>query len=103
MREEWLDEDPVQTIDPEDTRASAAVRLAMLGGRMALERFGQLDASWKADGSMLTRADLDIQTALAREIRSAFPGDGLLGEENLAIGPRDATHRWIIDPIDGTN
>jgi myo-inositol-1(or 4)-monophosphatase len=104
MREDWLDEErALRTLDPSDTRASAAARLAMLGGRMALERFGQIDASWKADGSMLTRADLDIQAAIAGEIRRAFPGDGVLGEEGLAGGPRDAAHRWILDPIDGTN
>src|SRR5262245_12790517 len=103
MREEWLDGDVVHTIEPGDTRGSAAARLAILGGRMALERFGQVDVPWKADGSMLTRADLDIQAALERDIRIAFPDDGVLGEEGMLSGPRGAAYRWVLDPIDGTN
>jgi myo-inositol-1(or 4)-monophosphatase len=103
MREEWLDSEDVQTIEPGDGRGSAAARLAMLGGRMALECFGQVDVSWKADGSMVTRADLDIQAALERDIRAAFPRDGVLGEEGVSKGPRDAAYRWVLDPIDGTN
>jgi myo-inositol-1(or 4)-monophosphatase len=103
MREEWVDSDAVQTIEPGDARGSAAARLAILGGRMALESFGQVAVSWKADGSMLTRADLDIQTALERDIRAAFPRDCVLGEEGLLSGPRDALYHWVLDPIDGTN
>jgi myo-inositol-1(or 4)-monophosphatase len=103
MREEWVDSDTVQTIEPGDARSSAAARLAILGGRMALECFGQVDVSWKADGSMLTRADLDIQTVLERDIRAAFPRDCVLGEEGMLSGPRDALYRWVLDPIDGTN
>jgi myo-inositol-1(or 4)-monophosphatase len=103
MREEWLDDDTLQTIEPGDTRGSAAARLAVAGGRMALERFGQGAASWKPDGSMLTRADLDIQAALEHDIRAAFPDDGRLGEEGLLGGPPDAPYQWILDPIDGTN
>ena len=103
MREEWLDDDEVQTIEPGDTRGTAAARLAVLGGRIARERFGQVEASWKADGSMLTRADLEIQAALERDLAAAFPEDAVLGEEGLRSGPPDAAYRWVLDPIDGTN
>jgi myo-inositol-1(or 4)-monophosphatase len=103
MREEWLDSEAVQTIEPGDARAAAAARLAILGGRMAMDRFGTTDISWKADGSMLTRADLDIQAALARQIMAAFPEDGILGEEGMSTGADGATYRWVLDPIDGTN
>jgi len=103
MREEWLDSEAVQTIEPGDARGAAAARLAILGGRMAIERFGATDVSWKADGSMLTRADLDIQAALAREITAAFPEDGILGEEGMSSGAVGATYCWVLDPIDGTN
>ena len=70
---------------------------------MALERFGQTDISWKRDGSMVTGADLDIQSALERELRAAFPDDAVLGEEGVQSGPADAAYRWALDPIDGTN
>src|SRR5262245_38519560 len=103
MQEEWSETDGVQTIEVGDSRGSAATRLAIHGGRMALERFGQVDVSWKADGSMVTRADLDIQSALEGEIRAVFPLDAILGEEGLLAGPPDAPYRWVLDPIDGTN
>lgn len=103
MREEWLDTETVQTLEPGDARSSAAARLAILGGRMALERLGQTDVSWKRDGSMVTGADLDIQAALDRELRAVFPNDAILGEEGTLSGPSDAAYRWALDPIDGTN
>jgi myo-inositol-1(or 4)-monophosphatase len=103
MREEWYDSETVQTAEAGDARTSAAARLAILGGRMALERFGHEDVSWKADGSMVTRADLDIQATLERDIRIAFPEDGVVGEEGLRAGPQESACRWVLDPIDGTN
>jgi myo-inositol-1(or 4)-monophosphatase len=103
MREEWLDTETVQTLEAGEARSSAAARLAILGGRIALERFGQTDISWKRDGSMVTGADLDIQTVLERELRVAFPDDAVLGEEGVQSGPPDAAYRWALEPIDGTN
>jgi hypothetical protein len=46
MREEWLDSEAIGTAEGDNSRASAAARLAILGGRMALERFGHVDVSW---------------------------------------------------------
>ena len=86
-------------------RAQLAARLAHVGGKMALERFESAQVDWKRDDSMITNADLEIQGWLADEIESAFPEDGILGEEGLAPGPRrlDATYVWVLDPLDGTN
>jgi myo-inositol-1(or 4)-monophosphatase len=81
------------------------MRLARTGGRIALEHFEEVQASWKPDGSMVTAADLAIEARLRQEIEEAFPGDGVLGEENgMPRGGRlAARHVWIVDPIDGTN
>jgi len=88
-----------------EPRAQLAARLAHVGGKMALERFESAQVDWKRDDSMITNADLEIQAWLADEIESAFPEDGILGEEGLAPGPRrlDATYVWVLDPLDGTN
>ena len=88
-----------------EPRAQLAARLAHVGGKMALERFESAQVDWKRDDSMITNADLEIQAWLADEIQSAFPEDGILGEEGLAPGPRrlDATYVWVLDPLDGTN
>jgi len=88
-----------------EARAQLAARLAHVGGKMALERFESAQVNWKRDDSMITNADLEIQAWLADEIESAFPEDGILGEEGLTPGPRrlDATYVWVLDPLDGTN
>lgn len=88
-----------------EARAQLAARLAHVGGKMALERFESAQVDWKRDDSMVTNADVEIQSWLADEIESAFPEDGILGEEGLVPGPRrlDATHVWVLDPLDGTN
>jgi myo-inositol-1(or 4)-monophosphatase len=81
-----------------------AAELALLGGRLALERFHHAQVSVKRDGSLVTDADVAIQDALGREIVRLFPGDGLVGEEGVAADPRPAArYAWVLDPIDGTN
>ncbi len=87
-----------------ERRARLAGHLALLGGRLALERFHHAQVSLKRDGTLVTDADLAIQEALGREIARLFPTDGLLGEEGPIGEPRDeARYAWILDPIDGTN
>lgn len=55
----------------------------------------------KADSSPVTIADRSAEELLRREIESAFPDDGIVGEE---LGTKEGTsaYRWILDPIDGT-
>src|SRR5512136_6064 len=57
----------------------------------------------KADGTPVTRADLDANEVLVRALRAAFPEDGLLSEESADHPARLRTRRvWIVDPLDGT-
>jgi myo-inositol-1(or 4)-monophosphatase len=87
-----------------EARARLAGELALLGGRLALERFHHAQVSLKRDGTLVTDADLAIQEALGREIARVFPRDGLVGEEGPIGEPRyPARYAWILDPIDGTN
>jgi len=60
-----------------------------------------LTVECKDDGSPVTVADRAIERTLADSIRSAFPEDGLLGEEH---GEHHGSNpwRWLLDPIDGT-
>lgn len=55
----------------------------------------------KSDLSPVTVADKEAEQLIARELESAFPDDGLLGEEGAQKNSRSG-RRWIIDPIDGT-
>jgi myo-inositol-1(or 4)-monophosphatase len=87
-----------------ESRGRLVADLALLGGRLALERFHRADASIKDDGTVVTDADVAIQDALGREIARLFPTDGLVGEEGPIGEPRrQARYAWILDPIDGTN
>jgi histidinol-phosphatase len=61
-----------------------------------------LTVSAKADATLVTQADTEVETLLRARIGGAFPHHGLVGEE-LADEAGDGETRWIIDPIDGTH
>ena len=63
-------------------------------------------ADYKADGSIVTEADLAMQRALTVALAERFPEVGMLGEEideamqqDVIQGSRDF---WCLDPVDGT-
>ena len=62
---------------------------------------GQHRSRVKADESPVTIADRACEKLIVEGLRSAFPEDGLLGEEGAARESENG-RRWIIDPIDGT-
>lgn len=83
----------------------AAVRLARAAGDQALAAFRHtlaLDFKGKHQDSPVTALDRDIETFLRRELRTAFPAHGLLGEEHADDIAPGARHIWVLDPIDGT-
>src|SRR5262245_36455340 len=103
---EFLDE--VRQPEPlpvSDHRGDAAAELARLAGKIALDYFERAEVSWKADDSMVTDADVAVQSWLEDEIAAAFPADGILGEEGLTPRRRHEGARfvWVLDPVDGTN
>ncbi|MCA1588524.1 MAG: histidinol-phosphatase [Chloroflexi bacterium] len=59
-------------------------------------------ASLKADRTLVTRADTEIEAAIRDRIADRFPDHGLMGEE-FGADAGDAATGWIIDPIDATN
>jgi histidinol-phosphatase len=56
----------------------------------------------KPDATLVTQADLEVETFLRERIAAAFPRHGVIGEE-FAAEAGDGETRWIIDPIDGTH
>ena len=66
-------------------------------------RTTQLEVRVKADTSLVTRADLEVEAALRAAIAARFPEHAFLGEEQGLQGGPGAAVRWIVDPIDGTN
>ena len=70
-------------------------------------RFNRVGHEHKADGSLVTEADLLTQRMLTEGLARRFPDIPLLGEE---MSPEEQQHRlsegegglWILDPLDGT-
>ncbi|WP_041039751.1 inositol monophosphatase family protein [Paramagnetospirillum magnetotacticum] len=61
-----------------------------------------LQVSKKGPADFVSSADLKTEKALRAELKKARPGFGFLLEEGGEIAGDDTSHRWIIDPIDGT-
>jgi histidinol-phosphatase len=79
-----------------------AVGITCEAGDITRQYFRQaLSVEWKPDGSFVTVADREAERFIRESIESAYPDDGILGEEE---GERRGTsaRRWIIDPLDGT-
>lgn len=70
-------------------------------GEIALQHFRRVTASRKADNTLVTIADRQVETFLRDALGQAFPADSLLGEE-LGIRGGHTGRMWAIDPIDGT-
>ncbi len=56
----------------------------------------------KGPADFVTNADKRTEKILIDELTRVRPGYGFLAEESGAIEGKDKTHRFIIDPIDGT-
>jgi myo-inositol-1(or 4)-monophosphatase len=81
------------------------VAAARKAGRPLVRDFGELEnlqISMKGPADFVTSADKRTEKILIEELARARPGYGFLGEEGGAVAGADKTHRFIIDPIDGT-
>jgi len=78
---------------------------ARKAGRGLARDFGeveQLQVSVKGPGNFVTAADLRAEETIFRELSKARPGYSFLMEERGEVVGDDRTHRWIVDPLDGT-
>lgn len=78
---------------------------ARKAGRGLSRDFGeveQLQVSVKGPGNFVSAADHKSEETLYRELSKARPGYGFLMEERGVVEGADKTHRWIVDPLDGT-
>jgi len=73
-------------------------------GALTLEYF-QTDAApaeYKSDDTPVTIADKKAEELIRERITAAYPDHQIVGEEFGEDKESTASHRWIIDPIDGT-
>ena len=81
------------------------VQAARKAARSLIRDFGEvenLQVSLKGPGDFVSAADLRAEETLREELTRARPGYGFLMEEGGTIEGSDKSHRWIIDPLDGT-
>ncbi len=76
---------------------------AFLAGRLTLGFFQtDLRPDYKSDNSPVTLADRQAEQLVRARIEKYFPTHAIVGEEFGAKESERVTHRWFIDPIDGT-
>jgi myo-inositol-1(or 4)-monophosphatase len=75
-------------------RDAAALLRSKLGTKLAVH-------SKDVRNNLVTDADTQSETLIRSLVRSAFPDDEFLGEE-MGLRGSDVSHRWIVDPLDGT-
>jgi myo-inositol-1(or 4)-monophosphatase len=81
------------------------IAAARKAGRGLARDFGeieQLQVSVKGPGNFVTAADHRSEDTIFKELSRARPGYGFLMEERGLVAGPDKTHRWIVDPLDGT-
>ena len=66
-----------------------------------IKDFGNISASNKADGSLITSCDLWSDKTIVDGLALIAPGEGVLSEEGEKRIPKTKAY-WIVDPLDGT-
>ena len=61
-----------------------------------------LDVAEKAGEGPVSQLDREVQAQIRRILAEHYPDHAFAGEEGEAGDTVDATHRWLVDPLDGT-
>src|ERR1700742_4836431 len=89
-------------LSPALTVMVAAARKA---GRKLIRDYGEIEnlqVSMKGPADFVSSADRRTEDMLVEELQRVRSGYGFLTEERGVIEGPDKSHRFIIDPIDGT-
>jgi myo-inositol-1(or 4)-monophosphatase len=81
------------------------ITAARKAGRSLIRDFGeveQLQVSIKGPANFVSVADHKAEDIIFKELNKARPGYGFLMEERGHVDGVDKTHRWLVDPLDGT-
>ena len=80
----------------------AAVEAARTAGELQRSRLrSDIDIRFKGETDLVTEVDRACEEQIVSLLRSRFPDHDILAEEN-DYGELRGSHRWIIDPLDGT-
>jgi myo-inositol-1(or 4)-monophosphatase len=82
------------------------IKKATLNAAKGVKRdFGEIDklqVSKKGTADFVTSADIRTEAQLVEELTQARPEFSFKTEEQGKFGPKGASYRFVIDPIDGT-
>jgi len=85
-----------------DRFLEVALDAAFVAGQATLAHFRTgVEVETKSDDTPVTLADRAAEAIVRERLGRAFPGHGIVGEEEGA-DRADASHVWWVDPIDGT-
>lgn len=90
---------------PASSLINVMVNAARKAGRSLARDFGEvenLQVSIKGPANFVSAADHRAEEIIYKELSKAREGYGFLMEESGVIEGADKTHRWIVDPLDGT-
>ncbi len=79
---------------------------ARKAGRRLARDFGEvenLQVSKKGPADFVSAADRRAEQIVFEALSTARPGYGFLMEERGEVEGTDKSHRWIVDPLDGTS
>jgi histidinol-phosphatase len=80
-----------------------AIETAFLAGRLTLSHFqAGVRPDFKVDHTPVTIADRQAEELVRSRIEKRYPQHAIVGEEYGLKEVEAATHRWLVDPIDGT-
>lgn len=83
--------------------AITAARAAGLVITRASMNLDQLKVSPKGAQDLVTEIDHAAEEIIRETLLEAYPKHSFLGEESGLTGSEHSNHKWIVDPIDGTN
>jgi myo-inositol-1(or 4)-monophosphatase len=90
---------------PASALMNVMIAAARKAGRSLVRDFGEvenLQVSVKGPGNFVSAADHKAEDIIFKELSKARPGYSFLMEERGEVVGDDSTHRWIVDPLDGT-
>ena len=92
---------------PTDPALAVAVRAARRAAAVIVDAsrdLRKLPTYSKEQGDIVSAADAEAEQAIVATISAAFPDHAILGRESgdKAGASAEATHRWVVDPLDGT-
>ena len=91
---------------PTSALMNVMTNAARKAGRSLARDFGEverLQVSVKGPANFVSAADHRAEEIVHRELARARPDYCFLMEERGAVDGADKTHRWIVDPLDGTS